>query len=131
MRILLDTHVWLWMVSDAARIPDDQRAILEDPQSDLFLSAAAIWELAIKHAAGKLRYTGSPATQIPIHVQRSGVRPLSMSIDHALAAADLPMHHRDPFDRMMVAQSRLEDMTFATADHRLEAYDVPVMRIGA
>ncbi len=79
MRLLLDTHVWLWMLSGEERLSTESRTILADPENELFLSAAAVWEIAIKHAAGKLRYSGSPATQIPIHIKRSGVRPLAIS----------------------------------------------------
>jgi PIN domain nuclease of toxin-antitoxin system len=131
VRLLVDTHVWLWMVTGDERLTDDVRATLEAPGSEVYLSAAAVWELAIKAAAGKLKYSGSPAVQIPIHVQRSGVLPLPVTIDHAIAAADLPPHHRDPFDRMMVAQARLEEMTLATADRRLAAYGVPLLEVRA
>ena len=71
MRLLVDTHVWLWMVTGDERLTDDVRATLEAPDSEVYLSAAAVWELAIKAAMGKLKYSGSPAVQIPIHIQRS------------------------------------------------------------
>lgn len=129
MRLLLDTHVWLWMVTGDERL-GESRSTLEDSESELYLSAAAVWELAIKAAAGKLRYSGSPAVQIPLHIERSGVYPLAVTIDHALAAADLPMHHRDPFDRMLVAQARVEEMTLATADRRLAAYGISLLEVG-
>ncbi len=131
MRLLLDTHVWLWMLSGEERLSTESRTILADPENELFLSAAAVWEIAIKHAAGKLRYSGSPATQIPIHIKRSGVRPLAISADHALAAGLLPLHHRDPFDRMMVAQAQADELTLATVDDRLAAYDVRLLNVAA
>lgn len=127
MRLLLDTHVWLWMIGEQERLNEPTRAALSDPENDIFLSAAAVWELAIKHAGGKLKYTGSPAVQVPFHIKRSGVLPLPISNDHALAAAALPMHHRDPFDRMMIAQALAEELTLATADDRLSAYEVPLL----
>ena len=127
MRLLLDTHVWLWMIGEHERLNESTRAALSDPQNDLFLSAAAVWELAIKHAAGKLKYTGSPAIHVPIHIKRSGVLPLPITADHGLAAAALPMHHRDPFDRLMIAQTLAEELTLATADDRLSAYGVPLL----
>jgi len=129
VRLLLDTHVWLWMVSDAERLNDEARAALADPDNDLFLSVAAVWELAIKHVAGKLRYPGSLVVQVPLHIQRSGVSPLAIQVQHAVAAAALPNHHRDPFDRMMIAQAQAEEMTLATADKRLTAYDVPLLNV--
>jgi PIN domain nuclease of toxin-antitoxin system len=118
------------MVTDDARMSERLRTVLEDVETELFLSAVAVWELAIKSAAGKLKYSGSPAVQIPNHIARSGVRPLAVTVDHAIAAADLPMHHRDPFDRMMVAQARVEELTLATADRRLAAYGVPLLEAG-
>ena len=127
MRLLLDTHVWLWLIGEDDRLNEPTRAALSDPENDIFLSAAAVWELAIKHAAGKLKYTGSPAVQVPFHIKRSGVRPLPITAEHALAAAALPMHHRDPFDRMMIAQALAEELTLSTADDRLSAYEVPLL----
>ena len=127
MRLLLDTRVWLWMISDEAKLNTDLRATLVDPETQLYLSVAAVWEIAIKHAAGTLRYSGSPSVQVPAHIRRSGVVPLPISVDHVLASAALPQHHRDPFDRLMIAQARAEEMTLATADERLKQYDVPVL----
>jgi PIN domain nuclease of toxin-antitoxin system len=127
MRLLLDTHVWLWMIGDDERLNEPTHTALTDPENDIFLSAAAVWELAIKRAAGKLKFTGSPAVQVAIHLKRSGVFPLPITADHALAAAALPMHHRDPFDRMMIAQALAEDLTLSTADARLSAYEVPLL----
>ena len=127
MRLLLDTRVWLWLIGEDERLNEPTRAALADPENDIFLSAAAVWELAIKRAAGKLKYTGSPAVQVPLHIKRSGVLPLPITADHGLAAAALPMHHRDPFDRMMIAQALAEDLTISTADERLSAYGVPLL----
>lgn len=129
MRLLLDTHVWLWMISADERLGDDARRMLLDPQTETYLSVAAVWELAIKHAAGKLRYTGSPSVQVPLHIKRSGVRTLGISVEQALNAAALPMHHRDPFDRLMLAQAADQELTFATADAKLEAYGVPLLGV--
>jgi len=127
VKLLLDTHVWLWLISAPERLPDPMRDQLADPSAELHLSVAAVWEIAIKHAAGKLRYSGSPQTQVPIHIQRSGVAILGITVDHALGAAALPKHHRDPFDRLMLAQAAAERCTFATVDARLAAYGVPLL----
>lgn len=127
MRLLLDTHVWLWLISAPDRLTETMRRQLTDPTAELYLSVAAVWEIAIKHAAGKLRYSGSPQAQVPIHIQRSGVAILGITVDHALRAAALPMHHRDPFDRLMLAQAEDANLTFATADARLAAYGVPLL----
>lgn len=128
MRILLDTHVWLWMITDDDRLGGEARAVLADPATQAYLSVAAVWELAIKHAAGKLRYTGSPSVQVPLHIKRSGVQPLGITVEQALSAAALPMHHRDPFDRLMLAQAVDQELTFAT-DTKLEAYGIPLLQV--
>lgn len=128
MRLLLDTHAWLWMISDPDRLSSDTVTILEDRANDLYLSVAAIWEIGIKHAAGRLRYSGKPAVQVPLHVQRSGVIVLPIAMEHALAAAALPNHHRDPFDRLMVAQARSEELTILSADRQLAAYEVELLQ---
>jgi PIN domain nuclease of toxin-antitoxin system len=87
MRLLLDTLGWLWWIGEADRLNEPTRAALSDPENDLFLSAAAVWERSIEQAAGKLKYTGSPAVQVPLHIKRSGVLPLPITADHARAAA--------------------------------------------
>ena len=127
MRLLLDTLVWLWMIAEPERISEPTLQALSDPETDLYLSVAAVWEIGIKHAAGKLKYSGSPAVQVPLHISRSGVIVLPISVDHALSAAALPMHHRDHFDRLMIAQAAAESLTLATADNRLGAYGVPLL----
>jgi PIN domain nuclease of toxin-antitoxin system len=131
MRLLLDTHVWLWLIGDEERLSPEARTTLAAADSELFLSVAAVWEIAIKTAAGKLRYSGQPAVQVPLHITRSGVIPLGISVDHALAAAALPMHHRDVFDRMMIAQAQAEELTLATTDQRFNAYDVRLLEVAA
>lgn len=124
MRLLLDTHVWLWMIGPSHRLPEAVRNDLADRENDLFLSAAAVWEIGIKYAAGRLALVSPPSALVPTHLRRSGVRPLPVGIQHALRAAELPMHHRDPFDRLIVAQALEEELTLVTADPRMSAYGV-------
>lgn len=127
MRLLLDTHVWLWMIGPSHRLSAEVRKALADRENDVFLSAAAVWEIGIKYAAGKLALVTPPSTLVPTHLKRSGVRPLPVGVQHALRAAELPMHHRDPFDRLMVAQALEEGLTLVTADPRLTAYGPETM----
>lgn len=127
MRLLLDTHVWIWMISAPERLEAELRDLLLDDGTEVFLSIAAVWELAIKHAAGKLRFAGDPGREIPVHLRRSGVAVLGISVEQCLAAAALPMHHRDPFDRLMIAQAVDRELTLVTADARLAAYDASLM----
>lgn len=131
MRLLLDTHVWIWMATDPDHLSVEHQALLTDPDTDVFLSAASIWELAIKHSIGKVKYTGNPAVQIPIHIGQTGVQMLSVNVEHALATTALPSHHRDPFDRILIAQARVESLTLMTADRRLAAYEVPLLNVRA
>ena len=126
-RILLDTHVWLWFNGEPERLSDQARRAFVDPENDLFLSAASTWEIAIKHAAGRLELPAPPAQFIPTRLADNNVRPLAIQHSHTLAAAELPLHHRDPFDRMLVAQARQEGLTLATGDPRLQGYDVPIL----
>ena len=127
MRLLLDTDVWLWMIAAPDRLSEDARQALADQGNELYLSVATAWEIGIRHAAGKLKYTGSPAIQVPIHIRRSGVVLLPISVDHALTAAALPMHHDDMIDRLLAAQAEAERMTLATANPALRAYGISTL----
>ncbi|MBV8084220.1 MAG: type II toxin-antitoxin system VapC family toxin [Chloroflexi bacterium] len=123
MRLLLDTHVLLWWLSDT--LPVASLARIADPATDVSVSAASVWEIAIKQSAGKLR---APA-DLEEQIAASGFTSLSIALPHALRAGSLPRHHADPFDRMLVAQAQLEDLALMTADKRLSAYDVRVLEI--
>jgi PIN domain nuclease of toxin-antitoxin system len=131
MKLLLDTHCFLWMVGGSDRIAAKVRRRLEDPTNELLLSAASAWELAIKVALGKLTLPMEPARYVPSRVAQLGLRALPIEIAHALRAAALPRHHADPFDRLLVAQAQIERVAIVTADRQLEAYDVKVMRAEA
>ena len=124
MRILLDTHVWLWMTSEPERLSPGALALVEDTANEVLLSAASAWEIAIKVGLGKLHLPEPPSRYIPSRMQAGGVTPLPVTLAHAAAVADLPRHHRDPFDRMLVAQARLEAIPILTSDPQLGAYDV-------
>jgi PIN domain nuclease of toxin-antitoxin system len=121
--LLLDTHVLLWWRGEHRRISGRAREAIADPNINLFFSAASIWEMAIKHAVGKLKV---PATLLETMEQR-GFAELQVRSHHALVAGALPPHHGDPFDRMLVAQARSESLTLVTNDARIAAYDVPVL----
>lgn len=124
MRLLLDTQVWLWSIAAPDHLSDEIATLLIDEENELILSAASVWEIAIKAAAGKLKFTGKPEAQMPGYITRSGVQPLAMTAEHALRAAALPPHHRDPFDRILVAQAQLEELVLVSADRQFESYDV-------
>jgi PIN domain nuclease of toxin-antitoxin system len=127
MRILLDTHVWLWMLTDPERLSAAARAMVEDLSNDLLFSAASSWEIAIKVSLGKLALPEPPARYVPARIQSTGVVPLPIEHGHALLTAELPHHHADPFDRMLVAQAIAEGVPILTADAHLAKYDVEVI----
>lgn len=127
MRILLDTQVWLWMQSAPGRFGTRSLAIVADPQNELLLSAASSWELAIKFGLGKLPLPAPPAEYVPSRMQASGTGGLPITHTHALQAASLPGYHRDPFDRLLIAQAQVESLPLLTADPRIGRYEVEVL----
>lgn len=128
-RFLLDTHVWLWLLSEPERIDDRVLTRLADRSNELFLSAASSWEIAIKFQLGKLALPAPPAVYVPDRMKTSGVTGLAVEHAHALRVASLPDHHRDPFDRLLVAQADIAGLPLVTADPQLAAYDVEVVLV--
>ena len=127
MRVLLDTHVWLWMTTTPQRLSAAARKVVERDDTHLFLSAASVWEIAIKYAIQKLPLPEAPARFVPSRMQMMNVQPLAVDHSAALHVATLPAHHADPFDRLLVAQAQLEDLTFLTGDPVFRFYDVDVL----
>ncbi len=121
--LLLDTHTALWMVSAPHRLGVNTVAALQRADNDVIASAASVWETSIKTALGKLRAPDSLWDEI----ERSGVRLVSIDRADAEAAGQLPLHHRDPFDRMLIAQARERSAVLVTADRWAAAYDVRVL----
>lgn len=123
-RLLVDTHVWLWWRALDSRLGSDARAAIENAHEVRF-SAASAWEIAIKLARGRLELPGNP--DLAVELERDGFVPLPISLEHAVASAHLPPLHRDPFDRILVAQARIEGLTLVTADPMMSRYDVPIL----
>ncbi len=121
MRVLLDTHVLLWAVLNDPRLTTAQAQAIS--QGEVYLSSASVWEIGIKRAIGKLDV---PDDLFDIAVD-AGCRPLPISWTHAEAAAALPLHHSDPFDRMLIAQAQCEGLRLASSDTKLGAYDVELV----
>lgn len=128
MRLLLDTHVWLWMLTEPARLGAVE-AVLGDPHHELLLSAASTWEIAIKVGLGRLELPAHLETYVPERMRATGAEPLAIEQSHTLEAAELPAIHRDPFDRLLVAQARVLAIPLVTADRRLDAYEVETLQI--
>jgi PIN domain nuclease of toxin-antitoxin system len=128
VNLLLDTHVFLWLQTDPDRL-GEQRATIEDERNALLLSAASSWEIAIKYELGKLPLPEAPDRYVPSRMRAIGAQGLPVEHSHALAVAALPPLHRDPFDRLLVAQARLLDLTILTADPSLIQYDVAALLV--
>jgi PIN domain nuclease of toxin-antitoxin system len=124
MKFLVDTHCWLWLQASPERLAAPLLALLEDPANDLLLSAASSWEIAIKYALGKLPLPEPPSRYVPRRMTASGSRGLPIEHAHSLRVAELPLHHRDPFDRLLVAQAQIEKLVLLTVDRQFEKYDV-------
>ena len=120
MRLLLDTHVLLWWLADDTRLCESARSLIGNGRNEAFVSAASVWEVAIKRALGKIEAPGGLAATI----EAEGLTPLPVTFAHAERAGMLPLHHRDPFDRMLIAQAQCDDLTLITADRNIPRYDV-------
>ncbi len=122
--MLLDTHVWLWLQTEPELVPTHVRDQLAEPRNEVLLSAASSWEIAIKYALGKLPLPEPPETYVPDRMRRSGTKGLAIEHTHTLAVASLPMLHRDPFDRLLVAQANALGLRVVTADPQVAQYDI-------
>jgi PIN domain nuclease of toxin-antitoxin system len=123
VKLLLDTHAALWWLADDARIGSEAERQLSDETNRVLLSAAVIWEVAIKRSLGKLR---APSDLAPTLIA-AGAQPLAITLDHAAAVESLPWHHRDPFDRLLVAQAQTENAAIVSQDEQLQPYGVPLI----
>ena len=127
MRILVDTQCWVWVGSAPERLSRVARDLLADPANDVLVSSVTAWEVAIKFALGRLTLPEPPHTYVPSRMQLSGALPLPIEHVHALEVARLPMHHRDPFDRLLIAQAQIEGVAVMTADRKFEQYEVEII----
>ena len=129
MRLLLDTHIAIWSLTDPKMLSPRVRDLLSDPDNDVFVSAASVWEIAIKHALG--RRAGAPpfgADAAIGHFRDVGYDFLAVSPEHAAAVEALPMHHADPFDRLLIAQALSEPMRLVTSDPMVARYSETIIR---
>lgn len=124
VRVLLDTHVFIWWNEGDSRLSKKAIQTLEDPKNSLVLSVATAWELAIKTQSGKLRLPEAASTYVPTRAAHYGMEILPIHLAHALALAALPLLHRDPFDRILIVQSQIERLSILTADPAIRGYAV-------
>jgi PIN domain nuclease of toxin-antitoxin system len=131
MKILLDTHVALWAIIDDPRLPVHARNLIDDPGNDVNVSTASLWEIAIKHALSRGASTDMPVSARAAlgYFLQAGYALLSISPEHAVTVADLPLHHADPFDRILIAQAISEPMRLMTRDRRLAVYSDVVIQV--
>lgn len=128
MRILLDTHILLWYCAADPRLPTRFRDVIRDPANEVFVSVASIWEAVIKYATGRLSLPAPPAMYLPRQRAIHGFSPLPVDEAAMQFLAALPTIHRDPFDRLIVAQAVQHGLTLATVDAAVIAYGVPMMQ---
>ncbi|MDR4471086.1 MAG: type II toxin-antitoxin system VapC family toxin [Nitrospira sp.] len=124
-RFLLDTHAILWALAAPEELRPEARILLADPTKILLVSPASIYEIALKVSIGKLE---EPATDLLGRVRALGYVEQPITMSHALLAGRLPAHHRDPFDRLLIAQAMLEQLTLVTRDALFDAYGIPLIR---
>jgi PIN domain nuclease of toxin-antitoxin system len=127
MKILLDTHCWLWWITTPEKLAPEAQRFIGDGQNEIFLSAASSWEIAIKYALGKLPLPENPETFIPPRLARDTIKSLPIHHTHALHVVSLPLHHRDPFDRLLISQAQMECLLLMTVDKQFKSYDVDLI----
>lgn len=131
MKLLVDTHCWLWFFLSPDRLSAPALELLEDEDSEIFVSVASAWEIVIKHSLGKLSLPSPPDEYIPSRLAEMRHRTLPIELPHALALAGLPDHHKDPFDRILMAQAISEGIALMTADPAIREYSgVPLLWAG-
>lgn len=127
MKVLLDTYTFLWWITDDPKLSLRAREIFADGNNELLLSAASGWEISIKVQIGRLRLPADPQHFIPDQLSTNAIRSLPIQMNHALHVLTLPNHHRDPFDRLLVAQAQLEELPILSADPQIGKYQVDVI----
>ncbi len=124
MNVRLDTHTFLWFIAGSKNLSPKARKLIEDEANRVFLSAASLWEIAIKVSLGKLALSEPFETLIPAQLEMNSIEMLGISVSHTSQVASLPFHHRDPFDRLLVSQALTEEIPIVSADEALDTYGV-------
>ncbi len=127
MRVLLDTHTFLWWIDNNPELSEVARSILADSQNEIFVSAASGWEIAIKSGLGRLSVEGDPERFFPEQMTLNSFQALPIEMSHALHTFHLPDHHRDPFDRLLISQSQIEELPLVTKDPSIGEYEVEII----
>ncbi len=128
MKLLLDTHIFLWLNSDPEKLSSYIRDICINPENQLHLSLVSPWEIQIKQQLGKLRLHRELSDMVETQVEQNELNILPIKLEHIYALNNLPYRHKDPFDRLLIAQAGIESMTLVTMDKKIEQYDVETLR---
>ncbi len=126
MKLLLDTHIFLWWITDDPQLSLNARELIGDGHNTLYWSAASSWEVSIKYALGRMPLPEAPEQFLPAEIEKNRIESLPIIDAHAFQAGKLPHHHRDPFDRMLVAQAQVESIALLSNDRQLNHYDVEI-----
>ena len=127
MKLLLDTHAFLWFVGDDFRLSGQAKTVMESPENELWLSIASLWEMAIKYSLDKLELTDPLGTFLDQQLSDNQIQLLPIDKPHVIHLGQLPFHHRDPFDRMIIAQGIVESLPLVSIDQHFPAYDVELI----
>jgi PIN domain nuclease of toxin-antitoxin system len=129
-RFLIDTHCWLWATGNPERLSSTAAELIESEDTQVVFSTASAWEIAIKVRLGKLNLPGPVNEYVVSVLERQSIQSMPVYLHHALRVAELPLHHRDPFDRLLIAQAQIEGLPLMTADPDVAAYDVEIIWAG-
>ena len=124
MNLLLDTHAFLWFIAGNTSLSRKARVAIEDENNRILLSVASLWEIAIKVSLGKIKLSEPFGTLVPEQLTTNGIELLDISVEHTALVATMPFHHHDPFDRLIAAQARVEDLTLISTDEVFDIYEV-------
>jgi len=127
MKYLLDTHAFLWFVSDDKRLSSKAKSIIQDSNNEIYFSAASAWEMSIKAKLGRLKFGRNLESFIIEQLTANSFGPLAITIPHSLYTEKLPQIHKDPFDRMMISQTKVENMVLITGDKKIREYKVSIV----
>ncbi len=125
--VLLDTHIFLWWLFNDSRLPAEIKLLIEDINNPIYVSAASVWEITTKFRIGKLPEASSVVKNVPLWIAKAGFQPLAITPEHAQLAGSWNIVHRDPFDRMLAAQAKLEKINFATIDAAMAIFPIKLL----
>jgi PIN domain nuclease of toxin-antitoxin system len=127
MKLLLDTHAFLWLNQEPEKLSTAVMTALQDDENEIFLSLVSVWEIQIKQQLGKLELKTDLLSILRLHTEMNTIQLLSMQLPHILGLQDLPAHHKDPFDRLLIAQARIENLTMISSDQYFSMYPIRLL----